>query len=65
MSKITEVRAKEAAVLETDLLDLRREQMNLRFQAASNQLQNTSRVREVRRQIARIKTVTTERQRAQ
>ena len=43
--------------LQTQLADLKREQFNLRFQAATNQLEKPSRVREVRRTIARIKTL--------
>jgi large subunit ribosomal protein L29 len=43
--------------LSTQLGDLKREQFNLRFQAATNQLEKPSRVREVRRTIARIKTL--------
>ena len=43
--------------LATQLADLKREQFNLRFQAATNQLEKPSRVREVRRTIARIKTL--------
>jgi large subunit ribosomal protein L29 len=43
--------------LATQLSDLKREQFNLRFQAATNQLEKPSRVREVRRTIARIKTL--------
>ena len=50
--------------LATQLSDLKREQFNLRFQAATNQLEKPSRVREVRRTIARIKTLQTERARA-
>ena len=50
--------------LSTQLGDLKREQFNLRFQAATNQLEKPSRVREVRRNIARIKTLQTERARA-
>ena len=42
--------------LTDDLLNLRKEQFNLRFQKASGQLENTARVRQVRRDIARIKT---------
>jgi large subunit ribosomal protein L29 len=45
--------------LGTQLSDLKREQFNLRFQAATNQLEKPSRVREVRRTIARIKTLQT------
>lgn len=43
--------------LDDQLIKLKREQFNLRFQAASGQLENTSRIREVRRDIARIKTL--------
>ena len=51
--------------LQTQLGDLKREQFNLRFQSATNQLEKPSRVRDVRRTIARIKTLQTERARAQ
>ena len=47
--------------LATTLGELKREQFNLRFQAATNQLEKPSRVREVRRTIARIKTLQTQR----
>ncbi len=50
--------------LSTQLSDLKREQFNLRFQSATNQLEKPSRVREVRRTIARIKTLQTDRARA-
>lgn len=43
--------------LDDQLIKLKREQFNLRFQAASGQLENTSRIREVRRDIARIRTL--------
>ena len=43
--------------LQQQLIDLKREQFNLRFQAATNQLEKPSRVKEVRRTIARIKTL--------
>jgi large subunit ribosomal protein L29 len=43
--------------LEDELIKLKREQFNLRFQKATSQLTNTARIREVRRTIARIKTV--------
>jgi large subunit ribosomal protein L29 len=46
------------------LADLKREQFNLRFQAATNQMEKPARVREVRRAIARIKTLQGERARA-
>jgi len=49
--------------LQTQLSDLKREQFNLRFQAATNQLEKPSRVKEVRRTIARIKTLQSQRAR--
>ncbi len=56
-TKPADIRAKSADERETLLLDLKREQFNLRFQRAVGQTEATSRVREVRREIARIKTV--------
>jgi large subunit ribosomal protein L29 len=50
--------------LSTQLSELKREQFNLRFQAATNQLEKPSRVREVRRTIARIKTLQGQRAKA-
>ena len=50
--------------LNGDLVNLKKEQFNLRFQAATNQLEKPSRVREVRRAIAKIKTLQTERTRS-
>jgi len=47
--------------LNDELVKLKKEQFNLRFQAASGQLENTARVREIRRNIARIKTVARQR----
>ena len=55
--KPEEIRALTADQLDDQLVKLKKEQFNLRFQRASGQLENTSRVREVRRDIARIKTV--------
>lgn len=49
--------AKSDDELSSQLLDLKKEQFNLRFQRATGQLENTARVRQVRRDIARIKTV--------
>lgn len=57
MTKATDLRGKSQDELNTQLLQLKREQFNLRFQKASGQLENTARVREVRRDIARIKTI--------
>ena len=53
----SEVRGKGGDELREQLLQLKKEQFNLRFQKATGQLENTSRVREVRRDIARIKTI--------
>ena len=55
--KIEDFRAKNEGELETELLVLKKEQLNLRFQRATGQIENTARVRSVRRDIARIKTV--------
>jgi large subunit ribosomal protein L29 len=55
--KAEELRGRTPDELNDELLKLRREQFNLRFQRASGQLENTTRVRQVRRDIARIKTV--------
>jgi large subunit ribosomal protein L29 len=55
--KAQEFRAMSADQLDEQLAKLKKEQFNLRFQRASGQLENTSRVREVRRDIARLKTV--------
>ena len=62
--KTTDIRAKDGDALRGDLADLRKEALNLRFQQASGQLENTARRREVRRDIARIKTVLTEQKRS-
>ena len=61
--KASDVRAKSKDELNTQLAELRKEQFNLRFQRASGQLENTSRVRAVRRDIARIMTALGQRQR--
>jgi len=57
MSKAADIRAKTPDELNTMLLDLRKEQFNLRFQRATGQLQATGRIRQVRRDIARVKTI--------
>jgi large subunit ribosomal protein L16 len=62
--KASDVRAKSTDELKGELAELRKEQFNLRFQRASGQLENTSRVRAVRRDIARIMTALGDRQRA-
>ena len=64
MTKIADIRAKTPDELQTQLLDLRKEQFNLRFQRATGQLEATGRVKAVRRDIARIKFVMHERRRA-
>ena len=61
MSAIEDLRVKTDEQLATDLVELKREQFNLRFQAATNQLERPARVKEVRRDIARIKTLQTQR----
>ena len=55
--KAADLNGKTTDELGETLLDLRKEQFNLRFQKASGQLDNTARVRQVRRDIARIKTM--------
>lgn len=55
--KAEEIRTKTVDELDTMLGDLKKEQFNLRFQKATGQLENVARVRQVRRDIARIKTV--------
>jgi len=57
MAKRDDLSVKTDDQLSTQLSELKREQFNLRFQAATNQLEKPSRVREVRRTIARIKTL--------
>ena len=54
------LKAKSAAELQEELVAAKRELFNLRFQNATNQLDNTSRIKEVRKNIARIQTVITE-----
>ncbi|MBP2302282.1 50S ribosomal protein L29 [Azospirillum picis] len=62
--KAVDIRAKSADELNDQLLQLKKEQFNLRFQKASGQLENTARVNTVRRDIARIKTILGERARS-
>jgi large subunit ribosomal protein L29 len=64
MTKATDLRAKSEDQLTEELGNLKREAFNLRFQAATSQLEKPSRVREVRRDIARIKTLQSERSRS-
>lgn len=60
MIKPADLRAKSPNELRELLLELRREQFNLRFQRATGQLESTNRIRAVRRDIARIKTILAE-----
>ncbi|TDI55694.1 MAG: 50S ribosomal protein L29 [Alphaproteobacteria bacterium] len=62
--KIVDVRGQSDDELKSGLLGLKKEAFNLRFQRASGQLENTARVRQVRHDISRIKTVMGERARA-
>lgn len=55
--KAVDLKGKTTDQLAEQLLQLKKEQFNLRFQSATGQLENTARVREVRRDIARIKTI--------
>jgi large subunit ribosomal protein L29 len=63
-SKADDVRAKSVDELGTQLQTLKKEQFNLRFQRANGQVENTGRIRILRRDIARIETVLTEQRRA-
>jgi large subunit ribosomal protein L29 len=60
LSRAADVRAKTADELASILLDLRKEQFNLRFQRATGQQEGTGRVRQIRREIARVKTIQAE-----
>ena len=55
--KIGDIRAMSPDQMEDSILNLKKERFNLRFQRATGQLENTSRLREARRDIARIKTI--------
>ena len=57
---VEDLRTKSAAELNEELVAAKKELLNLRFQNATNQLDNTSRIKEVRRNIARIQSVITE-----
>jgi large subunit ribosomal protein L29 len=63
--KSVDVRAKSIDELDTELASLKKEQFNLRFQKATGQLEKTARVREVRRDIARIKTIAAQKRAAE
>jgi large subunit ribosomal protein L29 len=58
---VEELKAKSVSELNTELVAAKKELFNLRFQNATNQLDNTSRIKDVRKNIARIQTVITER----
>ncbi|WP_022682109.1 50S ribosomal protein L29 [Sphingobium bisphenolivorans] len=64
MANVADLKTKSDDELSIELNNLKREQFNLRFQAATNQLEKPSRVREVRRSIAQIKTLQSERSRS-
>ena len=64
MTNAADLRQKSDDELKEELRNLKREQLNLRFQRSSGQLEATSRVGEVRRDIARIKTIMNERRHA-
>lgn len=58
--KAVDLRAKSKDELRDELVSLKKEQFNLRFQAASGQLENTARVKQVRRDVARIQLILSE-----
>ena len=62
--KVVDIRSKTVDELRDQLRELKRESLNLRFQRASGQLESTSRIRAVRHDIARIRTVLNEKRRA-
>ena len=59
-SKASELRTKSAEDLNNELVDLRKEEFSLRMQRGTGQLANTARFKQIRRQVARIKTVLNE-----
>jgi large subunit ribosomal protein L29 len=65
MAAIEDLKQKSDDQLQTQLGELKREQFNLRFQSATNQLERPARIKEVRRDIARIKTLQNERARSE
>ena len=62
---VEDLRTKSAAELNEELVAAKKELFNLRFQNATNQLDNTSRIKDVRRNIARIQTVITQKSKAE
>jgi large subunit ribosomal protein L29 len=65
MLKAEDLRHMTVDQLDDEVLKLKKERFNLRFQRATGQLENTSRVREVRRDIARIRTIARQKRAAQ
>jgi len=63
--KVSELRAKDKAQLDKELLDLLKAQFSLRMQKATQQLTNTSQLKRVRRDIARVRTLLAEKSRAE
>ena len=64
MTKPSDMRAKSTDEVQAMILDLRKEQFNLRFQRATGQLESTNRIKAVRRDIARAKTIQSEQARS-
>ena len=62
--RVSDIQAMTPDQLQDELLSLKKEQFNLRFQRATGQLENTARVRDVRRDIARIQTIARQKQAA-
>ena len=56
--RLSDLKTMTTDQLQDELLNLKKEQFNLRFQRATGQLENTGRIREVRRDVARVKTLT-------
>ena len=63
--RLSDLKAMSADQLNDELVKLKKEQFNLRFQRATGQLENTSRVRAIRRDIARMKTVAAQKRAAE
>jgi len=63
--KASDARGMDVGKLDDEVLKLKKEQFNLRFQRATGQLENTGRVREVRRDIARVKTIAAQKRAAE
>ncbi len=64
MTRAHDIRVKTPDEVEAMLIELKREQLNLRFQRATGQQENTAQIRKVRRDVARVKTIQAERARA-